>query len=173
MFSGRVSSVRCALIMTLGFGCAALLQGETVAKLPQADRIVIIKSQHSMTLMKNGSPIKIYKVALGKSSGRKERQGDHKTPEGLYVVDQKNAQSRFHLALHISYPNADDRRRALAAGVSPGGAIMIHGVEKEFAWLGSMEHDIDWTDGCIAVTDPEIEEVWRLVPVGAPVEIRP
>jgi murein L,D-transpeptidase YafK len=139
----------------------------------KADRIVIVKSKHSMVLMANGKPLKSYHVALGKSDGAKERQGDHKTPEGEYVIDQKNAQSRFHLALHVSYPNAADRKRAHDAGVDPGGAIMIHGVEKQFAWLGPLQHDIDWTDGCIAVTNREMDEVWQLVPVGTPVEIKP
>ncbi|MGO9130724.1 MAG: L,D-transpeptidase family protein [Bryobacteraceae bacterium] len=139
----------------------------------QADRVVILKSRHVMMLMANGRLLKSYDVALGRSRGDKQRQGDHKTPRGNYVIDQKNAESRFHLALHISYPNADDRRRARAAGTDPGGSIMIHGVEKQFAWLGSLQHEVDWTDGCIAVTNREIEEVWRLVPIGTPVEIQP
>jgi murein L,D-transpeptidase YafK len=139
----------------------------------KADRIVILKSKHLMTLMSNGKPLRSYRVALGKSDGAKERQGDHKTPEGQYAIDQRNAQSRFHLALHISYPNAADRKRAHDAGVDPGGAIMIHGVEKPFAWLGPLQHEVDWTDGCIAVTDREMDEVWQLVPVGTPVEIKP
>jgi len=126
-----------------------------------------------MTLTANGRLLKSYTVALGKSAGRKERQRDHKTPEGGYVIDQKNSQSRFHLALHISYPNTADRKQARDAGTDPGGAIMIHGVEKEFAWLGALQDEVDWTDGCIAVTDAEIEEIWRLVPVGTTVEIRP
>lgn len=139
----------------------------------KADRIVILKSKHLMILMANGKPLRSYRVALGRASGAKERQGDHKTPVGQYVIDEKNAQSRFHLALHISYPNAADRKRAHDAGVDPGGAIMIHGVEKQFAWLGSLQHEVDWTDGCIAVTDGEMDEVWQLVPVGTPVEIKP
>ncbi len=139
----------------------------------KADRIIIVKSKHSMVLMANEKPLRTYRVALGKSDGAKERQGDHKTPEGQYVIDQKNGQSRFHLALHISYPNAADRKRAHDANVDPGGAIMIHGVENGFAWLGSLQHEVDWTDGCIAVTNREMDEVWQLVPVGTPVEIKP
>ena len=158
------------LCSTVGIGCSSARSNSEGDK---ADRIIIVKSKHSMVLMANGKPIKSYRVALGKSDGAKERQGDHKTPEGQYVIDQKNAQSRFHLALHVSYPNAADRKRAHDAGVDPGGAIMIHGVEKQFAWLGPLQHDIDWTDGCIAVTNQEIEEIWQLVPVGTPVEIKP
>ena len=139
----------------------------------KADRIVILKSKHLMTLMANGKTLRSYRVALGRSDGAKERQGDHKTPEGQYVIDQKNSQSRFHLALHISYPNAADLKRAHNAGADPGGAIMIHGVEKPFAWLGPLQNEVDWTDGCVAVTNREMDEVWQLVPVGTPVEIKP
>ena len=155
---------------TTWLGCSSTRSNADGSK---ADRIIILKSKHSMVLMSNGKPLRSYHVALGKSGGDKERQGDHKTPEGQYVIDQKNAQSRFHLALHISYPNAADRKRAHDAGNDPGGAIMIHGVEKQFAWLDSLEHDVYWTDGCIAVTNLEIDEIWKLVPVGTPVEIKP
>lgn len=89
------------------------------------------------------------------------------------MIDQKNTQSRFHLALHVSYPSTADRKRAHDEGVDPGGAIMIHGVEDRFSWLGILLRQVDWTDGCIAVTNPEIEEIWRLVPVGTPIEIKP
>lgn len=127
-----------------------------------------------MTLMANGHVLKVYRVALGRGpAGPKERQGDHKTPEGQYLIDRKNAHSRFHLALHVSYPNPADLDRARKAGVDPGGLIEIHGLPPQFAWLGSLQHKVDWTDGCIAVTDAEIDEVWRLVPIGTPVEIRP
>ena len=88
------------------------------------------------------------------------------------MIDSRNTHSRFHRALHISYPNADDRSRALAAGVTPGGQIMIHGIQNGLGWLGSLQRTMDWTDGCIAVTDSEIEEIWDMVPIGTPVEIR-
>lgn len=139
-----------------------------------ADRIVVVKSSHTMTLMANGQVLKVYKVALGRGpAGPKERQGDHKTPEGQYVIDRKIARSRFHLALRVSYPNAEDQGRARKAGVDPGGLIEIHGLPPQFAWVGSLQHKVDWTDGCVAVTDAEIDEVWRLVPVGTQVEIKP
>jgi murein L,D-transpeptidase YafK len=140
----------------------------------KADQIVVVKSSHTMMLMANGRVLKTYKVALGRGpSGPKVREGDNKTPEGEYVIDQKNAKTRFHLALHISYPNGADKERARKAGVDPGGAIMIHGLAHGFGWLGSVQHEVDWTEGCIAVSNSEIEEIWRLVPAGTPIEIKP
>lgn len=115
----------------------------------------------------------MYSVSLGKGSGKaKQREGDRETPEGFYIIDSKNSHSRFHRALHISYPNVKDRQSAEGVGVAPGGQIMVHGIQNGLGWIGSLQQRIDWTDGCIAVTDPEIEEIWNLVPLGTPVEIR-
>jgi murein L,D-transpeptidase YafK len=140
----------------------------------RADRIVVEKSARTMTLMQGAKVLKTYKVALSrKPVGAKEHEGDHKVPEGEYVVDSKNSHSRFHLALHISYPNAADREKARRRGVRPGGNIEIHGLDSKYAWVGSLQRQVDWTDGCIAVTNPEIEEIWPMVPVGTSVEIRP
>jgi murein L,D-transpeptidase YafK len=140
----------------------------------KADRILIVKSTRTLTLLSHNRVLKTYEVALGGDPvGPKARAGDKKTPEGLYVIDAKNEASRFHKALHISYPNAADRERARKLGVSPGGDVEIHGLEAKYAWLGSMHRQVNWTAGCIAVTDAEIDEIWRLVPVGTLVEIRP
>jgi murein L,D-transpeptidase YafK len=140
----------------------------------QADHILIVKSTRTMTLTRGNKVLKTYKVALGTVPvGPKQKQGDHKTPEGNYVINAKNSHSQFHLALHISYPKAEDRERAQKMGVSPGGDIMIHGLAPQFAFLGALHRQTDWTDGCVAVTNPEIEEIWKLVPVGTTVEIRP
>lgn len=118
--------------------------------------------------------IRTYKVALGRGGlAPKVREGDNLTPEGRYVIDARNAGSRFHRALHISYPNAEDRQRAAQLNVLPGGTIMIHGLQNGLGWIGSAHRLVDWTRGCIAVTDGEIDEIWRMVPVGTPVEIRP
>jgi murein L,D-transpeptidase YafK len=139
-----------------------------------ADRIVIVKSTRTMTLMRDGKVVKTYKVALGaRPVGAKDRQGDHKTPEGKYFVDAKKNPSLFFLALHLSYPNAADKEKARRLGVSPGGDVEIHGLGKTYGWVGSAHRLHDWTDGCIAVTNEEIEEIFRLVAVGTPVEIRP
>jgi murein L,D-transpeptidase YafK len=127
-----------------------------------------------MTLMKGPQVIRVYKVAIGRTPvGPKTRSGDHKTPEGDYFVDSRKSSSRFHLALHISYPNQSDLERAHRLGVNPGGDIEIHGLQNGLGWIGSLHRKVDWTDGCIAVTDPEIDEIWELVPTGTPVQIRP
>jgi murein L,D-transpeptidase YafK len=139
-----------------------------------ADRIVISKSARTMRLESGGQPLKTYKVALGgQPVGAKQQQGDHKTPEGEYSVDTKNSHSQFYMALHLSYPNGADRLRAHKLGVSAGGDVEIHGLGKQYGWIGARHRLTDWTDGCIAVTNEEIEEIFRMVPLGTRVEIRP
>lgn len=126
-----------------------------------------------MELLSHGTVLKTYRIALGSPMGTKVRAGDKKTPEGVYYVDAKKSQSRFYRALHLSYPNPTDRSRARKLGVDPGGDIEIHGLPKGLGWLGSSQRLIDWTSGCIAVTNPEIDEIWDYVAIGTPVEIRP
>ena len=139
-----------------------------------ADRVLIEKQERRLTLTAKGNVIKSYRIALGGNPiGPKERQGDNKTPEGTYVIDSRNKNSRYHLSLHVSYPNEKDKKRAKALGVSPGGDIMIHGIKNGFSWAGDLHAEVDWTKGCIAVTDEEIEEIDRLVPNGTIVEIVP
>jgi len=139
-----------------------------------ADKILIEKKERRLTLISKGKVLKTYKIALGGNpDGPKERQGDNKTPEGTYIIDARNRDSRYHLSLHISYPNEKDKKRAKELGVSPGGDIMIHGIKNGFSWVGDMHTEVDWTKGCIAVTDEEIEEIERLAPNGTIVEIRP
>ena len=158
----------------LMFGVMSLGAGEDPSIAARVDRILVEKSKRTMTLFSGAKVVKTYLVALGgEPVGPKEREGDHKTPEGFYTIDSRNARSKFHLALHISYPDEADRKRARKLGVRPGGAIMIHGLPEEFAYLGPLHRKTDWTDGCIAVTNEEIEEIWRLVKIGTPVEIRP
>ena len=139
-----------------------------------ADKILIEKNERRLTLIAKGKVLKTYEIALGGNpSGPKERLGDNKTPEGTYVIDSRNRDSRYHLSLHISYPNEKDKKRAKQLGVSPGGDIMIHGIKNGFSWVGGLHTGVDWTKGCIAVTDEEVEEIDRLAPNGTIVEIRP
>jgi murein L,D-transpeptidase YafK len=139
-----------------------------------ADRIVVIKGERRLYLMEEEKVIKVYRIALGKSPiGQKLCEGDNKTPEGSYAVDWKTEKSMYHKALHISYPSRTDTAAARKRGCSPGGDIMVHGLPKNFGWLGGLHRLVDWTRGCIAVTNAEIEEIYRIVPVGTRIEIRP
>lgn len=139
-----------------------------------ADRIVIIKHTRTMMLMSGDKIVRTYRVSLGADPvGPKQREGDHKTPEGNYIVDSKNAHSQFYRALHLSYPNASDRARARKLGVSPGGDVEIHGLGAKYGWIGPSQRLYDWTDGCIAVTNQEIDEIFSMVRVGTRVEIKP
>lgn len=140
----------------------------------QADRVVIHKQRRRLLLMADGQVFREYRVALGFNPvGHKVREGDGRTPEGLYHIDLRKRDSNFHRALRISYPDDDDIRRAAARGVSPGGAIMIHGLPNGKGWVGAAHSISDWTDGCIAVSNDEMDEIWRMVPLGVPVEILP
>ena len=139
-----------------------------------ADKVLIEKRERRLTLLSRGEVIKTYKIALGGNPvGPKERQGDNKTPEGIYIIDSRNRNSDYHLSLHISYPNEKDKMRAKELNVSPGGDIMIHGIKNGLSWVGAAHAEVDWTKGCIAVTDGEMEEIDKLVPNGTIVEIRP
>jgi murein L,D-transpeptidase YafK len=150
------------------------MHAQQPASARKADSVLILKKDHVMELLAAGRVIRTYKVALGQGGlAPKERQGDGRTPEGHYVIDARNAASEYHLSLHVSYPNAEDRNRAAKLGVAPGGDIMIHGLPNGKGWIGGGHRMYDWTLGCVAVTNEEIEEIWKLVPVGTPVEIRP
>src|SRR5258705_5478323 len=139
----------------------------------RADLVVVEKSERTLTLMHDGKVLKTYRVALGRNpQGHKVREGDKRTPEGRYVIDGRNQRSGFHLALNISYPNAADRKHAASQNVSPGGEIMVHGIKNGLGWLGPLHRLIDWTNGCVAVTNDEIREIWRAVPNGTAIEIR-
>jgi murein L,D-transpeptidase YafK len=138
------------------------------------DSILVLKRDHVLELLSDGKVVRGYRVALGRGGlAAKEREGDERTPEGHYLIDARNSESRFYKALHISYPDANDRKRAAKLGVSPGGAIMIHGLPNGLGWVGAAQRFYDWTSGCVAVTDAQMDEIWRVVPVGTPVEIRP
>jgi outer membrane protein assembly factor BamD (BamD/ComL family)/lipoprotein-anchoring transpeptidase ErfK/SrfK len=138
------------------------------------DKILIEKKTRRLMLISKGEVLKTYKIALGGNPiGPKERQGDNKTPEGTYCIDARNKDSYYYRSLHISYPNERDKKRAKELGVSPGGNIMIHGIKKGFSWVGDGHTEVDWTKGCIAVKDEEIEEIAKLAPNGTMVEIRP
>jgi len=134
----------------------------------RADRVVVNKARREMLLLRGESVLRSYRVAIGREPvGHKEREGDGRTPEGRYVIDRRNPKSRYHLSLRISYPNEADRARAQELGVKPGGDIMIHGLKD------GLPREDDWTQGCIAVTDEEMDEIWSLVAEGTPIVINP
>jgi murein L,D-transpeptidase YafK len=165
----QIIAVACAVLL-----CCAQSASANKREVLQADRIVIMKSARTLTLLRQGQVLKTYKVALGQEPlGPKTQRGDSRTPEGEYIIDSRNPHSQFHLSLHVSYPNARDRARAAKLGVNPGGDIMIHGLPPAYAYLGALHRQTDWTLGCIAVTNAEIEEIWSLVPNGTKVEIKP
>ena len=139
-----------------------------------ADSIVVEKKAHTLTLFRDGKPMRTYLVALGgKPQGDKLSAGDKRTPEGVFYIDARQPNSRYHLALHISYPDAAHRARSQSAGVQPGGDIMIHGLPNGLGAAGASHRVNDWTNGCVALTDEEIEQIWSVVPIGTPVEIKP
>ncbi|SDU74028.1 L,D-transpeptidase catalytic domain [Pseudomonas psychrophila] len=138
------------------------------------DKILVLKSARRLQLISDGKPIKTYRISLGKQpKGPKMREGDKRTPEGLYWVDWRKKSDKFNLAMHINYPNISDAATARREGVNPGSMIMIHGTPDSEENPEELFHTLDWTDGCIAMKNYEMREVWNLVKDGTMVEIRP
>lgn len=145
-----------------------------MAHAEKADLVVVSKAESRLSLQRAGKQFASFKVAFGANPhGHKQQEGDERTPEGRYVLDSKNPGSGYYKAIHISYPSAQDRAAAKARGVSPGGQVMIHGQKNGLAWLAPIAQLFDWTDGCIALTNADMETVWQAVDVGTPIEINP
>lgn len=144
--------------------------------LPKADRVLVKKAERKLVLLKDGEIFRNYDIALGDSPmGHKQFEGDERTPEGSYTLDWRNSNSKFYRSIHISYPNQHDQKFAIEQGRSPGGMIMIHGQpnksrNKVSAWILDQ---MDWTDGCIAVKNDEMDEIWAAIDNGTPIEIHP
>ncbi|MBA2880944.1 murein L,D-transpeptidase YafK [Desulfosalsimonas propionicica] len=142
--------------------------------LEKADMVVVVKSESRLYLKCDGQIISEYHVVFGpEPEGHKLQEGDGKTPEGKYVLDYKNANSDFYKSIHISYPNRADRKRAVRSSVDPGGEIMIHGQKNGAGWLASISKYFNWTQGCIAVSNKAMDEIWQAVDAGTPIEIKP
>lgn len=140
----------------------------------KADFVLVRKSESKLLLFNSGKVFREYRAIFGANPvGHKQQEGDERTPEGKYVLDYKKEDSAFYKAIHISYPNAEDVKRARARGVSPGGQIMIHGQRNGLGWLSFVSQRFNWTNGCIAVTNQEMEEIWQAVDAGTPIEIVP
>ena len=140
----------------------------------KADHVVVSKSAKTLSLYKGEGLLASYPVVFGAHPvGHKQQEGDGRTPEGHYVLDQKNANSAFHRSIHISYPNKQNVESAKARGVSPGGAVMVHGQRNGFGWAAFITQHFNWTSGCIALTNEDMDAVWEAVDAGTPIEIKP
>jgi murein L,D-transpeptidase YafK len=166
--------IRVFTALAIGFFCVAMITQSDAQAALRADHVVVLKKERTLELLSQGKVIKTYKVALGGNPvGPKTRQGDHKTPEGSYVLDSRNSHSQYYKAIHISYPSARDRALAMQSGFLPGGDVYVHGLPNGYGSVGAAHRLRDWTDGCIAVTDEEIDQIWKAVPDGTPIEIKP
>lgn len=138
------------------------------------DKVLVVKSERRLHLMSRGDTLKSYRVSLGKQPlGAKQREGDKRTPEGFYWIDWRKQSEKFNLAMHISYPNARDQAQARQAGAPAGSMIMLHGTPLDDEYPEWYFHTLDWTEGCIALKNDDMQEVWRLVKDGTLIEIRP
>jgi len=173
MKSLAVACLVAAAVM-LSPGEAAFGQATMIRHHEMADSVLVVKSERKLYLLKDGEVLREFDIALGlRPVGPKEREGDFRTPEGRYVLEARNPSSDYFLSIKVSYPNAEDRARARAKGVDPGGQIMIHGLPNnprrdEKSYLGW-----DWTDGCIAVSNSDMIDIWLMTRVSTPIEIRP
>ena len=153
---------------------AILLFGGLVYGEQTADSVLVIKSESRLYLMYKGEEFASFKVAFGSNpAGHKQQQGDGRTPEGQYILDYKNPNSKYYKSIHISYPNAQDRKNARKRGVNPGGEIMIHGQPNGYGGFSIFVQLFNWTNGCIALSNPDMDFVWDAVKPGTPIEIRP
>ena len=139
-----------------------------------ADSVLVVKSDSRLYLFHDGKELTSFKVAFGSNpEGHKQQQGDERTPEGYYILDYKNPNSKYYKSIHISYPNAQDRQNARKRGVNPGGDIMIHGQPNGYGGFSTIVQFFNWTNGCIALSNPDMDIVWDTVKPGTPIEIRP
>jgi murein L,D-transpeptidase YafK len=174
MWLGKIAKLAALVPFTFAVSCLQALSANDSPLPPSAmaDKVVVLKSYRRLLLMRGDEVLKTYIVSLGGNPiGPKIRQGDNKTPEGSYILDRHNTNSQYHRSIHISYPNAGDLARAKKLGVPAGGELFIHGLPNDFR--GHSEALGDWTEGCIAVTNAEIDEIWRAVADGTPIEIKP
>lgn len=153
---------------------ASLLGSFAVLAAERVSQVRVLKEERLMELRDGDKIVRRYSIALGGDPvGHKRQEGDRRTPEGRYVLDWRNASSGYYRSIHISYPDAADKAAAAEAGVSPGGMVMIHGQPNGFGWMAWALQMFDWTNGCIAVDNAAMAEIWKMVPNGTPIEILP
>ena len=163
-------------MLTLLFccGCAVHASPSPALASPSIDKVLVVKSDRRLHLVSQGTTLKSYPISLGKQpNGHKLHEGDSRTPEGFYWIDWRKISDKFNLAMHISYPNIRDAARARREGVPAGGAIMLHGTPLDAEYPEWYFHGLDWTEGCIALKNADMREVWELVGDGTLIEIRP
>ena len=159
-----------SLIVVLLLACPFV----AAADIQKADEVLVVKSEKRLYLLKDGERYASFPVVFGgEPKGHKEQQGDQKTPEGRYTLDYKNANSNFYKSIHISYPNQQDRTHAQKLGVDPGGDIKIHGQANGWGWASPVMQLFSWTDGCVAVSNRNMDLIWDAIDPGTPIEIRP
>lgn len=170
--------ILCALGATVNVSAEELVMtsyaGASASELPMADRVLVHKSAHKLYLFRRGAVLREYPVRLGlRPEGAKEFEGDFRTPEGRYQLARRNSQSDYFLSIEVDYPNANDIAHAQRKGMKPGGAIMIHGLPNTPSKPLDYYQRVDWTDGCIAVSNSDMVEIWLMTRPGTPIEIKP
>jgi murein L,D-transpeptidase YafK len=169
-----LSAIFAISLVAMTAGCQSPPPPAPIATPPLADRVVVLKSRRLLELLHDGRVLESFPIALGREPyGPKRQEGDGRTPEGVYRIDYRSMQTKYTRALHISYPDENDRERANALHVDPGGAIFIHGLPNDYGPLDPPQWYKDWTEGCISVGNAAIVKIWDAVPEGTPVEIRP
>jgi len=166
---------RCLLaVLIMCFATLASASTSMAVTAKAVDKVLVLKAERQLQLLHRGKVIKSYRISLGKQpKGPKFREGDNRTPEGFYWIDWRKTSSNYNLSMHISYPNAADREAATAKGLQPGGMIMVHGTPIDEEYPEWYFHTLDWTNGCIAMKNGDMREVWGLVRDGTLIEIRP
>ncbi len=155
-------------------GLIAISSVSLASDFPAAEKVIVEKEKRKLHLLKGDEIFRTFEIALGIAPvGNKESEGDFKTPEGVYTLDTRNPDSDYFLSIHISYPNHRDVREARAKGVAPGGLIMIHGQPNEPTYSAAYYRKQDWTNGCIAVSNSDMIDIWLMTPNDIPIEIRP
>lgn len=161
-------AICCFTFATLSYATATPMLDDSFI-----DKVLVVKSERQLHLISRGVVMKSYRISLGKQPGPKEREGDKRTPEGFYWIDWRKTSEKYNLAMHISYPNARDLDRARREGTRPGSMIMLHGTPVDEEYPEWFFHTLDWTEGCIALKNDDMREIWNLVKNGTLIEIRP
>lgn len=161
------------IVLLLALSSFTFASTSSPSSMPHIDKVLVIKADRKLHLMHRGKVVRSYRVSLGKQPGAKQYEGDLRTPEGLYWINWRQQSDNYNLAMHISYPNAQDLKRSKEIGLPPGGMIMLHGTPDDEDFPEWFFNTLDWTEGCIALNNSDMQEVWDSVKDGTLIEIRP